>query len=164
MILRYTICFIEKNGQLLLLYRNKAPNQFKWNGVGGKIEKDETPYESIKREIVEETGLEVKNVSFRGIVTWNNESGMYVFVGNGVHGDLIEGPEGKLAWKSINWLNESEEAVSNIKYFINDILHGDKVIEHSFQYTSEGEIILYEQKPLTTDFTQSVYKQKLVKS
>ncbi len=47
---KYTICFIKKGKKILLLNRNKKPNMGMWNGVGGKIEDNETPYEGIIRE------------------------------------------------------------------------------------------------------------------
>ncbi|MFD6442385.1 NUDIX domain-containing protein, partial [Peribacillus sp. NPDC060186] len=62
-----------------MLFRNKDPNKHKWNGVGGKIEPGETVDESMKREIIEETGLKVKGLTFRGIVTWNQTGGMYAY-------------------------------------------------------------------------------------
>lgn len=49
-----------------MLFRQKDPNRHKWNGIGGKIEKGETIDESMEREILEETGLKVKGMSFRG--------------------------------------------------------------------------------------------------
>ncbi|MCM3732452.1 NUDIX domain-containing protein [Fictibacillus nanhaiensis] len=56
----YTVCFIQRKQQLLLLNRIKAPLMGLWNGVGGKIE----PYESIKegalREVFEEPVFNVK--------------------------------------------------------------------------------------------------------
>lgn len=41
--------------------------------------KGETIDESMEREILEETGLKVRGMSFRGIVTWNETGGMYVY-------------------------------------------------------------------------------------
>ena len=39
-----------------------------WNGVGGKIEENETPYEGIIRETFEETGIELSSVTYKGTV------------------------------------------------------------------------------------------------
>ncbi|MBM7663112.1 ADP-ribose pyrophosphatase YjhB (NUDIX family) [Bacillus mesophilus] len=47
MVIPYTICFIKKNEELLMLYRMKSPNLHKWNGVGGKIEIGENPLQSV---------------------------------------------------------------------------------------------------------------------
>lgn len=36
--LKYTLCLIRNDDQLLLLNRVKKPQMGMWNGVGGKIE------------------------------------------------------------------------------------------------------------------------------
>ncbi len=57
-----TICYIDNGKELLMLHRNKKPNDVhagKWIGVGGKIERGETPQECAAREILEETGLKL---------------------------------------------------------------------------------------------------------
>ena len=47
-----TICYIDNGQALLLLHRNKKPNDVhhgKWISVGGKLEAGETPDECAKR-------------------------------------------------------------------------------------------------------------------
>ena len=49
-----TICYIDNGKELLLLKRNKKPNDVhegKYIGVGGKIEAGESPEECAIREI-----------------------------------------------------------------------------------------------------------------
>ena len=41
----------------------------KWIGVGGKLERGETPQECAAREILEETGLKAKPV-LKGVITF----------------------------------------------------------------------------------------------
>ena len=51
-----TICYIEQDGNYLMLHRTKKENDQshdKWLGVGGKFEKDESPDECILREVKE---------------------------------------------------------------------------------------------------------------
>ncbi|MCT6809298.1 MAG: NUDIX domain-containing protein, partial [Staphylococcus epidermidis] len=70
--LNYTICFIKKDKEILLLNRNKKPNMGMWNGVGGKIEGSESHLESIIRETYEETGIILNNPLYVGNVVWKS--------------------------------------------------------------------------------------------
>ncbi|MAS34192.1 MAG: hypothetical protein CL610_09300 [Anaerolineaceae bacterium] len=64
-----TLCFVLNGDDVLLMKRaaNRRvfPNQY--NGVGGHIERDEDPWSSAKREILEETGLQVRDLSLCAI-------------------------------------------------------------------------------------------------
>lgn len=99
------LCYIEKDGKYLMLHRVKKENDLnhdKWVGIGGKFEKGETPEEACLRESFEETGLTLKNLSYRGLVTFvSNEWGteyMHLFHSNSFEGDLKECDEGNLEW------------------------------------------------------------------
>ncbi|MDP6585179.1 MAG: NUDIX domain-containing protein, partial [Anaerolineales bacterium] len=56
-IVSHTLCFITSNEKILMLLRYNPPNEGLWNGVGGRIEKDETPLQACLREAHEETGI-----------------------------------------------------------------------------------------------------------
>ncbi|MDQ0253554.1 ADP-ribose pyrophosphatase YjhB (NUDIX family) [Evansella vedderi] len=75
----YTICFIRQGENILLLNREKNAWMGAWNGVGGKINREETPLDCIIREVKEETGieLEIDRVKYKGDVTWTNPKGSY---------------------------------------------------------------------------------------
>ncbi len=100
-----TLCYIERDGQYLMLYRNKKendPNQGKWIGVGGKFLENESPGECVCREVLEETGLTLISYRYRGIITfvsdrWESEQ-MHLFTADGFTGDLIPCDEGELRW------------------------------------------------------------------
>lgn len=141
--LPYTICFIKSENKLLLLNRVKSPNMGMWNGIGGKLEKDETPLDGIKREILEETGIKLLDVIYAGNVTWiskNGNSGMYVFLANLPESFSLQTPkkveEGILEWKNIDWLLDTNNkgVVSNLKRYLPVILQGKYNYEHKFTY------------------------------
>ncbi len=59
--------FTEDKQQVVLICKKYPPWQHgKWNGVGGKIEGEETPHEAMVREFEEEAGV--------GILKWTAES------------------------------------------------------------------------------------------
>ena len=68
-----TVCYIENDGKYLMLHRNKKKNDEnggKWIGIGGKFEFGETPFDCVKREVLEETGLTLTSPMYRGLVTF----------------------------------------------------------------------------------------------
>ena len=71
--LQTTLCYLEKNEHYLMLHRIKKEqdvNAGKWIGIGGKFERNEAPEDSMLRETYEETGLILKSMRFRGILTF----------------------------------------------------------------------------------------------
>lgn len=100
-----TLCYIEREGQYLMLHRVKKKNdvnQDKWVGVGGKFEDKESPEECLLREVKEETGLTLTRYAYRGLVTfvsdrWETEY-MHLFTADGFTGEMIACDEGDLEW------------------------------------------------------------------
>ena len=63
-----------------MLLRNKKvsdPNEGKWIGIGGKFEEGETPDECMLREVREETGLELSEYHFHGIIEFRSDEWEY---------------------------------------------------------------------------------------
>ncbi len=102
-----TLCYIDNGDSYLMLHRVKKENDAshgKWIGVGGKCEADESPDECMLREVKEETGLDITEWHYRGIVTfisdtWPNEY-MHLFTATAWRGEPDMGidDEGTLAW------------------------------------------------------------------
>ena len=104
------LCYIENSDkEILMLHRvkkEKDQHEGKWVAPGGKVEYNESPLDAVKREVKEETGLDISNVLLRGIITFpeNNISPFgdlwYVFVyyTKNFDGDIIDSDEGKLEW------------------------------------------------------------------
>ena len=61
-----TALVMYKN-KLLLTKRARAPFKDWWDLPGGFMEKDETPEEAVRRELIEETGLKIKLEKLFGI-------------------------------------------------------------------------------------------------
>ena len=100
-----TLCYVERNQEYLMLYRNakkQDPNGGKWIGVGGKLEPAETPEQCLLREVLEETGLTLTAYQYRGVIdfcsdTWPDEQ-MHLYTATGFTGSLQPCNEGELAW------------------------------------------------------------------
>ena len=90
---------------LSLEHRNKKANDIhegKWNGLGGKFEPGETPEKCVIREVFEESGLSIQNPKLGGLLMFpkfkGNDWYVFVFTANDFTGELIDSPEGRLAW------------------------------------------------------------------
>ncbi len=152
-----TLCYIEKDEKYLMLHRVKKKNDMnhdKWIGIGGKLEEGESPFDGARREILEETGLTVPSLDYRGIITFvSDEFGteyMHLFHTTVFEGQLKEDcDEGNLEWI------EKEKLLSlpiweGDKIFLSLLdkkvpffslklcYHGDTLISHTLEFTKDA--------------------------
>lgn len=107
-----TLCYLEQNNAYLMLHRIKKENDVnrdKWIGIGGKFEDGESPEECVRREVLEETGLNLLNLRYAGIITfvsdrWPTEY-MHLFHSTHFSGKIKECDEGTLEWVEKNSLS-----------------------------------------------------------
>ena len=144
-----TLCYIEKDGAYLMMHRVKKKNDMnhdKWVGIGGKLEPRESPYDCMRREIAEETGLTVDNPIYRGVITFVSDlygtEYMHLFTANEFEGEIkADCDEGRLEWvkkedvyslpvwegdKIFFRLLETEEKFFSLKL----VYEGDTLVEH----------------------------------
>ena len=100
-----TLCYLEKDGQYLMLYRVKKEadiNRDKYIGVGGHFLYGESPDECLCREVCEETGLTLTSYRARGIETFvygeDVVEYMHLYTADGWTGEMRECDEGELKW------------------------------------------------------------------
>lgn len=148
-----TLCYIEKDNKYLMIHRVKKAkdiNKDKWVGVGGKFEERETPFDCVRREILEETGLTAGKLNYRGLVTFvSNEFGteyMHLFHTDEFTGELTRDcNEGNLEWvdkdEIINlplWEGDKiflELLRKNVPFFsLKLVYEGQNLISHTLEY------------------------------
>ncbi|MBN1249407.1 MAG: 8-oxo-dGTP diphosphatase [Anaerolineae bacterium] len=104
-----TLVFVSREtpaGREELLLIRGAPDKRLWagkyNGIGGHLEAGESPAASARRELREETGLDVEQLDLRAIVhiTLPESPGiiLFVFIGTGPSGKLTASAEGLPVW------------------------------------------------------------------
>lgn len=100
-----TLCYIERDNKYLMLYRNKKKddcNKNKYVGVGGKVEKGESPEDCVLREVKEETSLTLDSFKLRGVVYFISDiyqdEYMFLFTSDSFSGELGTTDEGELCW------------------------------------------------------------------
>lgn len=98
----------QDRSQVLMMQRNKRPEdlQFgKYNGLGGKLARDEDIISCMRREILEEFGIVADRIVLRGTIFWpglgekdENWFG-FIFRIESWHGEVHSGNhEGTLEW------------------------------------------------------------------
>ena len=103
--IRSTLIYIENDNRYLMLHRVRKKNDVnrdKWIGVGGKFEPGETPEICARREVLEETGLIMDELSYRGVVLFESNEAeteeMHLFTSTAFHGEIRDCDEGVLEW------------------------------------------------------------------
>ena len=99
-----TLCYLERDGRWLMLHRTKKENDInrdKYIGVGGHLEHGESPEDCVRREILEETGLQGGSLRLRGLLTFvidDIDELSFLYTGEGFSGEPRECDEGELVW------------------------------------------------------------------
>lgn len=100
--------------RVLLIHRNARPDDLafgKYNGLGGKLESDEDVAAGMRRELLEEAGIEATTLHLRGTISWpgfgkNGEHwfGFIFTVPEWTGTPLTGNPEGTLEWVPVSTL------------------------------------------------------------
>ncbi|NSW51973.1 MAG: NUDIX domain-containing protein [Anaerolineae bacterium] len=123
----FTLCFVQRANDILMLLREKEPNLGMWNGLGGHIEPGETPLDACRREVMEESGLVIETFRFGGLLSWESwyfpPGGLYLYTAQvGLDCKVMASSEGKLAWFPLERVVTSSQVVANIHHFLPELV------------------------------------------
>lgn len=134
MIKTYVVGFIFNPSleKVLMLFRNKMPYQFHWNGIGGRMELGEIPINAFYRELHDESGIyksELDRVKELATISLPNGIVLATFYGVLSYEPTIlemESVKGSLSWLCIH-----ESDLLNVT---NQQLAGDGSVPYLIQF------------------------------
>jgi len=142
-----TLCHVIRNNTLLLQKKSKGLfGEGKWNGVGGKLEMNESLEACVAREVFEETGLKVLDLKFHGVLNFyfgdRNDLDwvVSVFSTKVFEGEPKAGGEGNLQWFAFEDI-PYDEMWQDDKYWL-PLLLEDKSFRENFYFDEEGKELL----------------------
>jgi 8-oxo-dGTP diphosphatase len=102
---RGTLCFVLREGQILLIEKKRGLGAGKVNGPGGRIEPGETPEQAAIRETQEEVGITPVGINWAGELHFQFRDGYSlhcsVYRAGEFKGELIETAEAKPFWHPV---------------------------------------------------------------
>ena len=98
-----TLCIIHQHPRILLGMKKRGFGAGRWNGFGGKIKAGESIEDATKREMQEESGVEIENLDKVGIMEFEFKGNpeiieVHVFKSENFEGEIIESEEMKPQW------------------------------------------------------------------
>ena len=124
-------CFLIKDNKVVATkYKQGSLKEGYYDIPGGKIEEGEIPKQTAIREMKEETGIDVKNLRYKGIMTIEYPNRKFVFdtfISNDYIGIPQEFEENTSEWIDIEELLKKQKILSNImildRFFIKGLIN-----------------------------------------
>lgn len=141
-----TLLLILNDNQILLAEKKRGFGVGKFNGIGGKVEKDETIEDAMIRETQEEIGVTPSDFTKMATITfdeWVNDEEkqviMSVFVAQSYMGKIVETDEMKPKWFNLNDI-PYEKMFEDDKIWLPEVLKGNK-LNAQFVFDKEFKMI-----------------------
>ena len=123
-------CYLIKDNKVVVTKYNKGNKKEGYYDIpGGKIEDGEIPKQTAIREMKEETGIDIKSLKYKGIMTIEYPDRIFlfdVFISNEYEGKPKDFEENTSEWIEINDLLQKEKILSNIiildRFFIKGLI------------------------------------------
>ena len=111
-------CYLIKDNEVVVTkYKKGNKKEGYYDIPGGKIEEGESPKQTEKREMKEETGIEIQNLKYKGIMTIEYPDRLFIFdtfITKEYEGEPQEFEENTSEWIDIDELLKKEKILSNI--------------------------------------------------
>ncbi len=144
-----TLLIIRKNGKLLLARKKRGFGEGKLNGVGGKLEPNETPDECMLRETKEEINIVPVNYERVGYIEYNEVMKgkrslvcMHLYLASDFLGEPEESEEVVPVWVNENNIPWNEMFGDDI-YWYKHMLEGKK-FKAKFNFDDNFGLISHE--------------------
>ncbi|MDQ3098817.1 MAG: NUDIX domain-containing protein [bacterium] len=144
--------FVKRGSSLLMLRRSLAKTYLPGyvQPIGGKVHLDEDPLTCVKRELMEEAQIEVKNLRLKAIVTENKSKEdktyqtnwqIFQFIGEYEGTTVGTTDEGELMWLSVEEIKK-EKVADSIASILDLLIDPQKgIIFAKYNYGKNNEII-----------------------
>lgn len=131
------LVFSKDAKKVLLIKRKKEPYKNCWNGIGGKVEINETVEETAIRECLEETEIKLDRPKLLMTCiypisnTFNSETILHILYEFVEERIIIENEEGVYEWKEIkfalDFTNKQLAGFGNISQYIKEIYDNENI-------------------------------------
>ena len=138
-----TLCFVRAAGKLLLVRVDRSKPHFGGylNGLGGHVAPGEDLRESARRELREESGLDVPGLALRGVLhevgLASSDRLVFIFVGDLPAAAPLRGSrEGEVGWfetAALPW----DELVPDLVEFLPRMLESDELLFMTVAYKGD---------------------------
>ena len=123
-------CFLIKDNKVVVTKYNKGNKKEGYFDIpGGKIENGEFPKQTAIREMKEETGIDIKSLKYKGIITIEYPDILFsfdVFISSEYEGKPHDFEKNTSEWIEINELLQKEKILPNIiildRFFIKGLI------------------------------------------
>ncbi len=165
----YTLLFLRKDNEILLAMKKRGFGTGKWNGVGGKIEPNETIEQALVRETQEEINVtplkysKVAEQDFLMNVDTDKPNHMYVnvYVCSQWQGEPIESEEMAPKWYNISDI-PYDDMWQDDPHWLPQVLDGKKIVG-DYTFASDDSMLTHnvkEVKELTGSIPTKNLQQK----
>ncbi len=139
-----TLCLVHTDTHVLLGQKKRGFGKGNWNGFGGKLEKGESIEEGARREMLEESGVEISELEKMGLIHFEFEGNpeileVHIFRAGEYSGEPVETEEMAPQWFRIDEIPYAEMWPDDI--FWMPIFFAGKKFKGKFLF-GEGNSIL----------------------